>query len=118
HAAVRHDQLDVHVAEARRRVDLRGDGAGGHRAVLRRHRCREQPGSNKEDPQKTNSTQGDTRMMKKSLALIATAIVALPAFADINVGVTLSATGPAASLGIPEKNTIALLPTTIAGQKV
>src|SRR5439155_9306452 len=57
-------------------------------------------------------------MMKKSLALIATAIVALPAFADINVGVTLSATGPAASLGIPEKNTIALLPTTIAGQKV
>ncbi|HEY2978317.1 MAG TPA: ABC transporter substrate-binding protein [Burkholderiaceae bacterium] len=56
--------------------------------------------------------------MKKSLALIAAAIVALPAFADINVGVTLSATGPAASLGIPEKNTIALLPTTIAGQKV
>jgi branched-chain amino acid transport system substrate-binding protein len=38
--------------------------------------------------------------------------------ADINVGVTVSATGPAASLGIPEKNTIALLPTTIAGQKV
>ena len=38
--------------------------------------------------------------------------------ADINVGVTLSTTGPAASLGIPEKNTIALLPTTIAGQKV
>lgn len=39
-------------------------------------------------------------------------------FADINVGVTLSATGPAASLGIPEKNTIALLPQTIGGQKV
>lgn len=38
--------------------------------------------------------------------------------ADINVGVTLSATGPAASLGIPEKNTVALLPTVIAGQKV
>jgi len=32
--------------------------------------------------------------------------------------VTLSATGPAASLGIPEKNTIDLLPKTIAGQKV
>jgi branched-chain amino acid transport system substrate-binding protein len=28
--------------------------------------------------------------------------------ADINVGVTLSATGPAASLGIPEKNTFEL----------
>ena len=38
--------------------------------------------------------------------------------ADINVGVTLSATGPAASLGIPEKNTIALLPASIGGQKV
>ena len=31
---------------------------------------------------------------------------------------TLSATGPAASLGIPEKNTIALMPQTIGGQKV
>ena len=31
---------------------------------------------------------------------------------------TVSATGPAASLGIPEKNTIALLPQTIGGQKV
>jgi branched-chain amino acid transport system substrate-binding protein len=30
--------------------------------------------------------------------------------ADINVGVTISATGPAVSLGIPEKNTIALMP--------
>ena len=38
--------------------------------------------------------------------------------ADINVGVTLSATGPAASLGIPEKNTFELLPTTIGGQKI
>ncbi len=44
--------------------------------------------------------------------------LASAAHADINVGVTLSATGPAASLGIPEKNTFALLPTTIAGQKV
>jgi branched-chain amino acid transport system substrate-binding protein len=40
------------------------------------------------------------------------------ALADINVGVTLSATGPAASLGIPEKNTFPLMPTTIAGQKI
>jgi len=38
--------------------------------------------------------------------------------ADINIGVTLSATGPAASLGIPERNTIELLPTTLAGQKI
>ncbi len=40
------------------------------------------------------------------------------ALADITVGVTLSATGPAASLGIPEKNTIALMPKTIAGQAI
>ena len=31
---------------------------------------------------------------------------------------TVSATGPAASLGIPEKNTIALMPQNISGQKV
>jgi branched-chain amino acid transport system substrate-binding protein len=36
----------------------------------------------------------------------------------VNVGVTISATGPAASLGIPQKNTIPLMPQTIGGQKV
>ncbi|WP_213958601.1 MULTISPECIES: ABC transporter substrate-binding protein [unclassified Variovorax] len=54
----------------------------------------------------------------KPLLLIALLGAALAAQADINVGVTLSATGPAASLGIPEKNTIALMPKTIGGQKV
>jgi branched-chain amino acid transport system substrate-binding protein len=38
--------------------------------------------------------------------------------ADVTIGVTLSATGPAASLGIPEKNTIELLPATIGGEKI
>ncbi len=58
-------------------------------------------------------------MKAKSLivGLMASAFAAV-AYADINVGVTVSATGPAASLGIPEKNTIALLPTSIGGQKV
>ena len=51
-------------------------------------------------------------------AIIAALAIAGPARADINVGVTLSATGPAASLGIPEKNTIELMPATIGGQKV
>ncbi|WP_295855656.1 ABC transporter substrate-binding protein [uncultured Xylophilus sp.] len=46
------------------------------------------------------------------------AAIAGTALADINVGVTVSATGPAASLGIPEKNTVALMPKTIGGQKV
>jgi branched-chain amino acid transport system substrate-binding protein len=60
--------------------------------------------------------------MKKTLTSAALAAAALAfslaARADITVGVTVSATGPAASLGIPEKNTIALMPKTIAGQTV
>jgi branched-chain amino acid transport system substrate-binding protein len=43
---------------------------------------------------------------------------AVAAQGQIKVGVTLSATGPAASLGIPEKDTFALMPTTIGGQKI
>ncbi len=38
--------------------------------------------------------------------------------ADLNVGVTASATGPAASLGIPTRNAVALLPAEIGGVKV
>ena len=56
-------------------------------------------------------------LKKTFVALAAFAAVAL-AHADVNVGVTVSATGPAASLGIPEKNTIALMPQTIGGQKI
>ncbi len=54
----------------------------------------------------------------KTLVLLAACAASLAARADINVGVTVSATGPAASLGIPEKNTIALMPKTIAGQTI
>ena len=39
----------------------------------------------------------------KTLPLLAALMLATVAHADINVGVTVSATGPAASLGIPEK---------------
>ena len=58
------------------------------------------------------------KMLPAIVAALAVAGIAGSALADINVGVTLSATGPAASLGIPEKNTIELLPTNIGGQKV
>ena len=51
-------------------------------------------------------------------ACLAAALATPLAQADINVGVTLSATGPAASLGIPEKNTVALMPKAIGGQKL
>ena len=55
------------------------------------------------------------------LTLLAGALaVSLPlaATAQIKVGLTLSSTGPAASLGIPERNTVALLPTEVDGQKI
>ena len=55
----------------------------------------------------------------KKLALVAALVGAGAAQAqDINVGVVVSATGPAASLGIPERNTFALMPTSIGGKKV
>jgi branched-chain amino acid transport system substrate-binding protein len=57
-------------------------------------------------------------MKKRILLGLALGCLAGAALADVNVGVTLSATGPAASLGIPEKNSFALLPTSIAGQKI
>jgi branched-chain amino acid transport system substrate-binding protein len=56
--------------------------------------------------------------LNKILTLLAAALTSAAALADITVGVTVSATGPAASLGIPEKNTVALMPKTIGGEKV
>lgn len=55
------------------------------------------------------------------LTIGAAAIMAalpLAVSAQIKVGVTVAATGPAASLGIPERDTVALLPTEIGGQEV
>ncbi|MEO6030459.1 MAG: ABC transporter substrate-binding protein [Burkholderiaceae bacterium] len=40
------------------------------------------------------------------------------ALAEIHVGVILSTTGPAASLGIPEQQTVLMWPAEMAGQKV
>ena len=57
------------------------------------------------------------RMALFSLLALAAGLP-LAAIAQIKIGVTLSTTGPAVSLGIPEKNTIALLPKTIAGQSI
>jgi len=51
--------------------------------------------------------------------MAALGLLCTPAWAgDITIGVILSATGPAASLGIPEKNTVELMPTTLDGHKV
>jgi branched-chain amino acid transport system substrate-binding protein len=40
------------------------------------------------------------------------------ALAEIKIGVIASSTGPTAVVGIPQKNTVALLPSEIGGQKV
>jgi branched-chain amino acid transport system substrate-binding protein len=55
-----------------------------------------------------------TALLAPAFALAA----AQAAAQDLKVGVTVSATGPAASLGIPERNTFALVPQTIGGRKV
>jgi branched-chain amino acid transport system substrate-binding protein len=53
-----------------------------------------------------------------ALATLLLATASLAANAQVKVGITISTTGPAAALGIPEKNTVALLPKEIAGQKI
>jgi len=60
-------------------------------------------------------------MMKRivaSLSMLAVIALAGSASADITIGVNLSTTGPAASLGMGEKNAISFGPSVIAGQKV
>jgi hypothetical protein len=44
--------------------------------------------------------------------------IATAALAQIKLGVSLSATGPGAALGIAEKNTLGMLPKTLGGQPV
>ena len=58
------------------------------------------------------------RHTRPLVALAMLASFALPVSAQIRIGLTLSTTGPAVSLGIPEKNTVALLPKTIGGKSV
>lgn len=43
---------------------------------------------------------------------------ALPADAQVKVGVVTSSTGPIALVGIPQKNSVPLLPTSVGGQTV
>lgn len=58
-------------------------------------------------------------LLKQTILASAIALgVSLAAQAQVKVGVTVSSTGPAASLGIPERNTVSLLPSEVAGQTV
>lgn len=56
--------------------------------------------------------------MKKVLLCVALAGVSNIVWAEIVVGVSLSSTGPGASLGVPVGNAVALLPKTIGGETV
>jgi branched-chain amino acid transport system substrate-binding protein len=59
--------------------------------------------------------------MNQAKTMVAAALLAafaVPALAEIKVGVITAATGPGASLGIPYKNTFAALPQTLGGEPV
>ncbi|MEO8537696.1 MAG: ABC transporter substrate-binding protein, partial [Betaproteobacteria bacterium] len=49
---------------------------------------------------------------------VASLACAAAASGQVRIGVTVSATGPAASLGIPERNTIAMCPNEVAGKTI
>jgi len=55
---------------------------------------------------------------KSILAIALAGLTAGAALADINIGVSLPLTGPTSALGIPIKNSIALWPTSIGGEKL
>lgn len=55
--------------------------------------------------------------LRKTLAAAA-ALLVTTAWADVNIGVTISLTGPGSGLGIPANNQFKLWPQTIAGEKV
>ncbi|KWR87393.1 ABC transporter substrate-binding protein [Cupriavidus sp. IDO] len=54
----------------------------------------------------------------RSVAAAVLACTAGAALADVTVGVSLSTTGPSASLGIPQKNSMPYLPERIGGEAV
>ena len=57
--------------------------------------------------------------LASALALTLTAAsMSGAALADVTVGVSISSTGPSASLGIPQKQSLGLLPQQIAGETI
>jgi branched-chain amino acid transport system substrate-binding protein len=57
-------------------------------------------------------------LSRKLSALLALLLINGAALAEIRIGVIASSTGPTAVVGIPQKQSVALLPTEIGGQKV
>ena len=61
------------------------------------------------------------RLTLTTLAALVSGLACAPVLAqsqEVVVGVTISTTGPGASLGIPQKNTIEMLPKTLGGLPV
>ncbi|WP_153162727.1 ABC transporter substrate-binding protein [Zoogloea sp. 1C4] len=56
--------------------------------------------------------------LKNLFALTVGALAAMPALADINVGVVASMTGPAAALGAETRKAVSMFPATVGGEKI
>jgi branched-chain amino acid transport system substrate-binding protein len=57
-------------------------------------------------------------MRKFAIGILATLALTVPALAQVKVGVIVSATGPAASVGVTQQRTVPILPTSLGGQDV
>jgi branched-chain amino acid transport system substrate-binding protein len=57
-------------------------------------------------------------MRKIFVTLAATAALVMPARAEVKIGVIVSATGPAASVGVTQQRTVPILPQKLGGQDV
>ncbi|MFB9953442.1 ABC transporter substrate-binding protein [Rhizobium puerariae] len=53
-----------------------------------------------------------------AIAALSLPLSAVPALADVTIGVTVSSTGPGAALGIPLKNSVELWPAEVGGEKL
>ena len=58
------------------------------------------------------------KLIKTLVAAATAALLAVPALADVNIGISLALTGPGSGLGIPMQNQFKLWPKTIAGEKI
>lgn len=63
-------------------------------------------------------TRRPSKGLTRTVVAVGLAVLSGLAAAQIKIGVTISTTGPAASLGIPERNAVALMPRSIAGVNI
>ncbi len=55
-------------------------------------------------------------VLAAALALVP--VLALPAAAQVRIGVIVSITGPSASQGVPQRNSLAMLPKGVGNQRI